>query len=194
MQTDGNLVQYPVNTPETATYAYFATSVGGLGDNVTLNMDADGYLYLLNATSFNIGNLTKGGYPTAETIYLVRIDADGIFRLYSYNLKQNGKWSIIWSSSSDECAPKGLCGLNGFCVLNDQKADCVCLPGFEMVQQGNWTAGCERNFTAESCKSKNGDITYNMQEVPNTIWEDVSYSALTVAIQRFLQTSLFGGL
>jgi hypothetical protein len=49
-----------------------------------------------------------------------------------------------------------------------------------MVQQGNWTAGCERNFTAESCKSKNGDITYNMQEVPNTIWEDVSYSALTV--------------
>jgi hypothetical protein len=176
MQNDGNLVQYPVDTPDTATYAYFATGTYGSGDNVTLNMDTDGYLYLLNATSFDIGNLTNRGYPTAETIYLARLDADGIFRLYKHNLKGKGNWSIVWSSSSDGCDPKGLCGLNGYCVPNE----CVCLPGFVMVQQGNWTAGCERNFTAESCKSKNGDITYNMQEVPNTIWEDVSYSALTV--------------
>ncbi|XP_059431460.1 G-type lectin S-receptor-like serine/threonine-protein kinase LECRK3 [Corylus avellana] len=180
MQNDGNLVQYPVDTPDTAAYSYFATSAGGFGDNVTLNFDPDGRLYLLNATSFNIGNLTEGGYPTEDTIYLARIDADGIFRLYSHDLKQKGSWSILWPSSYDECNPKGLCGLNGFCVSNDQKADCVCLPGFEMVQQGNWTAGCERNFTAESCKSKNGDITHNMQEVANTVWEDVSYSVLTV--------------
>ncbi|KAE7998291.1 hypothetical protein FH972_002850 [Carpinus fangiana] len=180
MQTDGNLVQYPVNTPDTAPYAYFATSAGGLGDNVTLNFDADGHLYLLNATGFNIRNLTDGGYPTKETIYRTTIDVDGIFRLYSHNLKQNGNWSIVWLPSSDLCAPKGLCGLNGFCVLNDRKASCACLPGFEMVQQGNWTAGCERNFTVESCKSNDGDIKYNMQEVANTIWEDASYSALTV--------------
>ncbi|XP_062149146.1 G-type lectin S-receptor-like serine/threonine-protein kinase LECRK3 [Alnus glutinosa] len=180
MQHDGNLVQYPVDTPDTAPYSYYSTVTFGSGDNVTLNMDTDGYLYLLNATNFNIRNLTNGGYPTAETIYLARLDADGIFRLYSHDLILNGKWSIVWSSSSDQCDPKGLCGLNGFCVPNDLKAECECLPGFEMVQQGNWTAGCERNFTAESCKSKNGDITYNMQEVPNTKWEDVSYSALTV--------------
>jgi hypothetical protein len=180
MQTDGNLVQYPVDAPDTAPYAYFATSVGGLGDNVTLNFDADGHLYLLNATGFNIWNLTGGGYPTKETIYRTTIDADGIFRLYSHNLKQIGNWSIVWSSSSDVCDPKGLCGLNGFCATNNQKAECVCLPGFEMVQQGNWTAGCERNFTVESCNSKNGDIIYNMQEVANTVWEDASYSALTM--------------
>jgi hypothetical protein len=174
MQNDGNLVQYPVDTPDTAQNAYFATSAGGFGDNVTLNMDADGYLYLLNATSFNIGNLTQGGFPTAETIYLARLDADGIFRLYSHHLILNENWSIAWSSSNDMCNTKGVCGLNGLCILNDLKAECLCLPGFEMVQQGNWTAGCQRNFTAESCKSK------LMQEVPNTIWEDVSYSALTV--------------
>jgi hypothetical protein len=178
MQDDGNLVQYPVGPP----YAYYATGTNGFGYNVTLNLDADGHLYLLNGTRFNIKNLTKGGYPTKETIYLTRIDANGLFRLYSHDLKQSGNWSILWSSSDDECDPWGLCGLNGFCVTNYQKADCVCLPGFEMVQQGNWTAGCERNFTAESCK-KNGDITYNMQEVANTIWEDVSYSVLTVESQ-----------
>jgi hypothetical protein len=181
MQTDGNLVQYPVGAQSVQVQnAYFATGTDGSGNNVTLNLDADGHLYLLNGTSFNIKNLTDGGYPTEETIYLVRLDAAGIFRLYSHNLKQNGNWSIVWSSSSDECDPKGLCGLNGFCVPNDLKAECVCLPGFEMVQQGNWTAGCARNFSEESCKSKNGDITYNMQEVPNTIWEEFSYSDLTV--------------
>jgi hypothetical protein len=174
MQTDGNLVQYPVNTPDIATYAYFATGIGGFADNVTLNMDADGHLYLLNATSFNIGNLTNGGYPTAETVYLARLDADGIFRLYSHDLILNENWSIAWSSSNDLCNAKGVSGLNGLCTLNDLKAECLCLTGFEMVQQGNWTAGCQRNFTAESCKIK------LMQEVPHTIWEDVSYSALTV--------------
>ncbi|XP_059433141.1 G-type lectin S-receptor-like serine/threonine-protein kinase LECRK3 [Corylus avellana] len=179
MQRDGNLVQYPVDDISIPT-AYFATSAGGLGDNVTLNLDADGHLYLLNATGVNIGNLTGGGFPAEDTIYLMRLDADGIFRIYSHHLRQKGNWSIVWSSSYDVCNPKGLCGLNGFCVLNDQKADCVCLPGFEMVQQGNRTAGCERNFIAESCKNKNGDITYNMQEVANTVWEDVSYSVLTV--------------
>ncbi|KAE7998290.1 hypothetical protein FH972_002849 [Carpinus fangiana] len=63
MQTGGNLVQYPVDTPDTAPYSYFATSAGGLGDNVTLNFDDDGHLYLLNATGFNIiTNLTNGAY------------------------------------------------------------------------------------------------------------------------------------
>ncbi|KAE7998280.1 hypothetical protein FH972_002839 [Carpinus fangiana] len=179
MQGDGNLVQYPADDISVAT-AYFATSAGGLGDNVTLNFDADGHLYLLNATGFNIiTNLTNGGYPTEDTIYLMRLDADGIFRIYSHHLKQKGNWSIEWQSSNDACRPKGLCGLNGFCVLNDQKAGCACLPGFDMVQQGNWTAGCERNFDVNSCKSNNGDIKYNMQEVSNTTWEDVSYSVLT---------------
>jgi hypothetical protein len=174
MQNDGNLVQYPVDTPDTAPYSYHSNWTDGSGDNVTLNLDADGHLYLLNATSINIKNLTDGGYPTEETIYLARLDADGIFRLYSHNLKQYGNWSIVWPPSSDECNPKGRCGLNGFCISNDLKAVCVCLPGYKMVQQGNWTAGCERNFTAESCENK------NMQEVPNTIWEDVSYSVLSV--------------
>ncbi|XP_059431455.1 G-type lectin S-receptor-like serine/threonine-protein kinase LECRK2 [Corylus avellana] len=54
-----------------------------------------------------------------------------------------------------------------------------------MVQQRNWTDSCERNSTAESCKSKNGDITYNMQEVANTVWEDVSYSILTIPYKDY---------
>ena len=154
MQTDGHLVQYPVRTPNTAEYSYWASGTGGQGDNVSLCLDDDGHLYLLNSTGTNIRNLTGGGYPTKDTIYLMRIDADGIFRLYSHNLDKNGNFSVIWSSSYDKCDPKGLCGLNGFCTINDQDADCLCLPGFTSVNLGNWSSGCERNFTAEGCKSK----------------------------------------
>ncbi|XP_059431465.1 G-type lectin S-receptor-like serine/threonine-protein kinase LECRK3 [Corylus avellana] len=180
MQNDGNLVQYPVDTPDTAPYAYYASGTNGLGDNVTLNFAADGYLYLLNATGFNIKNLTAGGHPTEETIYLMRLDVDGIFRLYSQNLKQKGNWSIEWSSSLDKCDPKGLCGLNSFCASFDQEPDCLCIPGFEKVHPGNRTAGCERSFPEEGCNNKNGDIKYSFEEVSNTIWEDVSYSVLSV--------------
>ncbi|KAJ4715260.1 Receptor-like protein kinase 1 [Melia azedarach] len=172
MQRDGNLVQYPTNTPDTAPYAYWASGTYGKGDNVSLNLDVDGHLFLMNSTGINIRNLTNGGYPTEGILYLMKIESDGIFRLYSYNLTRNNTWSMVWPSTSDRCDPKGLCGFNSYCVLNDQKPDCKCLPGFVPVSQGNFTSGCERNFTAESCSNK------AIEELESTIWEDVSYSVL----------------
>ncbi|KAG6721634.1 hypothetical protein I3842_03G121300 [Carya illinoinensis] len=184
MQHDGNLVQYPVDTPDTAPYSYFTSWTDGRGDNVTLNLNAEGHLYLLNATGSTIKNLTDGGYPTKETIYLMRIDADGIFRLYSYKLKQNGNWSIVWSSLNDSCDPKGLCSLNGYCVSNDTEAKCVCLPGFEMVHPGNWTPGCDRSFSVPGCNNKNEYNMYTMEELVNTEWEDVSYSIMSFLLKE----------
>ncbi|KAG6660758.1 hypothetical protein CIPAW_03G126800 [Carya illinoinensis] len=158
-----------LGTTITAKHAYYASATSRMGKNVTLNLSADGHLYLLDDNGSNIKNLT-------ETIYLMRIDADGIFRLYSYELKQNGNWSDVWSSSNDLCDPKGLCGLNGYCVLNDNKVECKCLPGFEMVHQGNWTAGCEKSFNAAGCNSKDEYNPYTMRELANTVWEDMPYS------------------
>ncbi|KAB5556380.1 hypothetical protein DKX38_007289 [Salix brachista] len=180
MQNDGNLVQYPVNTPDTAPYAYFASGTSWAGDNVTLNLDPDGHLYLLNYTGYNIKNITGGGYPTKETITMMKLDADGIFKLYSQNLTQNGSWSAEWSSTNNKCSPKGLCGLNGYCVMNDEDAECNCLPGFQFVNQGNWTSGCDRNFDAGSCKDMNGSSTNTMEELSSTDWEDVPYSVLSL--------------
>ncbi|KAG2716321.1 hypothetical protein I3760_03G120000 [Carya illinoinensis] len=171
MQHDGHLLQFPVGSPDMTPYVYYGSGTNGTGDNVTLNFSPDGHLYLLNATGANIKNLTDGGYPTKETIYLMRIDADGIFRLYSYDLKQNGNWSNVWSSSYDLCDPKGL-------------SQCVCLPGFEMVHQEDWTAGCERNFNAASCNNKNEYNEYTMRELANTVWEDISYSVLSFPIKE----------
>uniref|UniRef100_A0A6N2KVC7 non-specific serine/threonine protein kinase n=1 Tax=Salix viminalis TaxID=40686 RepID=A0A6N2KVC7_SALVM len=124
---------YPVNTPDTAPYAYFAS--GTFGQEIIL---------------------------------------------YSQNLTQNGNWSPGWSSTSDKCDPKGLCGLNSYCATNDEEAECNCLPGFAFVNQGNWTSGCERDFDAGSCKDMSGSSTNTMEELSNTEWEDVSYSELSL--------------
>ncbi|TYG72609.1 hypothetical protein ES288_D04G035300v1 [Gossypium darwinii] len=192
MQHDGNLVQYPVDTPDTAPYSYWSSFTDGKGDNVSLNLDNDGHLYMLNSTSFNIKDLTTGGYDdTNRTIYLMKIDSDGIFRLYSYRLDRNGNRSVIWSSTSDKCAPKGLCGLNGYCVDVDSEANCICLPGFAPVIEGNFTAGCERNFSSDSCKNDDGKIQYTIQAAENTVWEDTGYSEVTSTTREECETACY---
>ncbi|KAL1173737.1 hypothetical protein V6Z11_A05G432200 [Gossypium hirsutum] len=164
----------------------------GKGDNVSLNLDNDGHLYMLNSTGFNIKDLNTGGYDdTNRTIYLMKIDSDGIFRLYSYRLDRNGNRSVIWSSTSDKCAPKGLCGLNSYCVDVDREANCICLPGFAPVIEGNFTAGCERNFSSDSCKSDDGTIQYTIQAAENTVWEDNGYSEVTSTTREECDTACY---
>ena len=180
MQTDGNLVQYPLLLELKAEYAYWSSNTNGQGNNVSLCLDDDGHLYLLNSTGTYLSNLTQGGYPRNNTVHLMRIDADGIFRLYSHNLEKNGNWLFNWSSSDNKCDPKGLCGLNGFCNTIDRESNCLCLPGFARVHQGNWSSGCERNFTAESCESRDGSVKYTMVTVSNTVWEDSPFSILSL--------------
>ncbi|XVE83469.1 hypothetical protein DITRI_Ditri16bG0090600 [Diplodiscus trichospermus] len=183
MQGDGNLVQYPavprpISYPEGVWYAYWASNTAGTGDNVSLNLDNDGRLYLLSSTGLNIKNIS-GGYDIKETLYLMKIDPDGIFRIYSYKLNQDGNRSVIYESSSDRCDPKGLCGLNAYCVTAVQRANCKCLPGFTSFQEGNSSAGCGRDLTMESCSNDSKRNEYTIQVVANTEWEDDGYSGLT---------------
>ncbi|KAB2616948.1 G-type lectin S-receptor-like serine/threonine-protein kinase RLK1 [Pyrus ussuriensis x Pyrus communis] len=181
MQADGNLVQYPVNTPDTPAHAYYASGTYGRGKNVTLNFGADGHLYLLNDTSSNIKNITDGGLPADQaTIYLMRIDADGIFRLYSHDLNHNGSKSIVWESSKNKCDPKGICRLNSYCVSVDLDVECKCLPGFVSANLGNKTSGCRR-IIADVCEYKNETFPNTMEELQSTIWEDSSYADLPLS-------------
>jgi hypothetical protein len=117
-----------------------------------LTLDVNGNLYLFNGTGTYTQNLASGNSTkVTKLLYRLTIDPDGILRLYSHDTTQTGNWTVAWSRPDDECAPKCLCGLNGYCVLNDRDVDCKCLPGFAPVKEGDWGSGCERNFTAESC-------------------------------------------
>ncbi|XP_052184489.1 G-type lectin S-receptor-like serine/threonine-protein kinase LECRK3 [Diospyros lotus] len=180
MQSDGHLVQYPVNTPDTAPFAYWASGTYGTGDQVTLNLDNSGRLYLFNS-SIVLRNITKGEPSREDTIFMMRLDSDGIFRVYSHSLEGNGNWSVLAQSTTDKCAPKGVCGLNGFCVLDDDIATCSCLPGFDFVDPRNGTSGCVRNFIAQSCKDEHWSTENDMKIVENVRWgeDDVSYLELS---------------
>ncbi|XP_022895467.1 G-type lectin S-receptor-like serine/threonine-protein kinase LECRK3 [Olea europaea var. sylvestris] len=175
MQADGNLVQYPVEISG-PNYAYYASGTMGTGNNVSLNLDNNGHLYLFNGSAI-ISNLTRGQHRK-KTIYLMRIDVDGIFRLYYRSLDPQGNWTKEWSPSEDKCAPLGLCGLNGYCIQLDTAAECECLPGFDHVNPGNWTSGCERNFPMEGCKANNQNVSYQMRSLGDTVWEDANYAIL----------------
>lgn len=184
MQSDGNLVQYPASGPWVPQNAYYATGTfGDRNTNVSLNLDSNGRLYLLNSSSL-LKNLTLGGYAAETSIYLMRLDVGGIFRLYSRSVNLHGNWTVRWASTDLKCAPKGLCGLNAFCVQNDDVPDCKCLPRFDFVQLGNWSAGCGRNFAVGVCEKKDVKERYEMIPVDNTVWEDNAYEVLDAVTQQ----------
>lgn len=189
MQYDGNLVQYPENTPDTEEYAYWASNTWTSNPNrldYTVELDVDGLLSV-SYGGLHIKNITEGGYPSnKETIYLVKLDSDGILRLYSYNLRQNGSSLVVWESPEDKCVPKGLCGLNSYCNTNqNQKSGCTCLEGFEYVDQKNQYSGCERNMS-----NRHGAVNYTIRELDNYVFEDVSYSVLLVSKEECKQACL----
>ncbi|XP_043687521.1 G-type lectin S-receptor-like serine/threonine-protein kinase LECRK2 [Telopea speciosissima] len=175
MQSDGNLVQYPNENPQTIPKSYWATGTNGQGDNVTLNLDDDGHLYLVNRKGKTIYNLFTGGNSVNGMIfYRMTIDIDGIFRVYSIiNVNQKSYyWSIKWESSTDKCKPKGICGLNAYCTLMNKTALCDCIPGFSFKDESHHNLGCERKLNDEDCGNE------TMSTLKNTEWEENPYYAI----------------
>ncbi|XP_042017871.1 G-type lectin S-receptor-like serine/threonine-protein kinase LECRK3 [Salvia splendens] len=172
MQNDGYLVQYPVNTPDTATYTYYVEKPDG-AVNISLNFDSDGRLYQLNG-SLPLRNISNGRLPTEGNINFMRLDVGGIFRIYSFSLS-NMTTTRRWSSVVDECAPKGFCGFNAYCTLRDSAPVCQCLPGFVSIQSGNNTAPCSRDFSVQGCSKNDNRLKSVMSRVVNTEWDETWY-------------------
>ena len=178
MQVDGNLVQYPASKPKPEN-AYWNSETSTAGEKVSLNLDGDGRLYLLNTTTglivkdfYRIGSLSN------KTIYRLTIGFDGILRLYSHRLNQGDDWVSEWSPTSNRCDPTGLCGPNSYCTLLDQEPICTCPPGFGFIDQEQKILGCKRDFSTDGCISTNRD-TFSLRELERIAWEDNAYSNIT---------------
>ncbi|XP_040997107.1 G-type lectin S-receptor-like serine/threonine-protein kinase LECRK3 [Juglans microcarpa x Juglans regia] len=183
MQHDGNLVQYPSDIPPKANdYAYWDSKTFDAGDNISLNLGRNGQLSLINHTGFSIKNLNGQGNTSHNfSLYRLTLDFDGILRLYSHGLNQDDDdWSIEWSPSSSNCDPIGLCGLNAYCTVQEQKAVCTCPPGFDFLDRGQPDLGCKRNSSTDGCTSKNGETVDTLQELESFEWEDNPYSTLSL--------------
>ncbi|KAF2296568.1 hypothetical protein GH714_000262 [Hevea brasiliensis] len=184
MQHDGNLVLYPVATLNSKEYSYWGATTNFLGDNATLTLSENGLLYMLNRSGVNAKNITNGGNPADGKTYRLTIDADGIVRLYSHNMDQNGNWSIEWSVPNDRCDPKGVCGINAYCILLDEEPVCNCPQGFVYIDQKQKNMGCNRNFLVENCLFNNENTKYTIYELENIVWEDNAYSVLSSAAKE----------
>ncbi|ERN16051.1 hypothetical protein AMTR_s00030p00116480 [Amborella trichopoda] len=98
MQEDGNLVLYPINTIDTSGNPYWSTHTDGEGNSLTLNLDSDGSLYLMNSSGFFIHNISES--KDSCFIYRMTLSSEGKLKLYSHGLEKNGSLN-----SSVICAP-----------------------------------------------------------------------------------------
>ncbi|XP_075669698.1 G-type lectin S-receptor-like serine/threonine-protein kinase LECRK1 [Castanea sativa] len=116
MQTDGNLVAYPVNSSDNGYNAYWSSGTNG-EYNAQLSLTRLGVLSLDWGSGGRI--LANRSYPDKHgtTIYRATLDADGIFRLYLHHFKSDNSSSMLmeWSALSDQCDVRGFCGLNSYC-------------------------------------------------------------------------------
>ncbi|XP_007027451.2 PREDICTED: putative receptor protein kinase ZmPK1 [Theobroma cacao] len=87
----------------------------------------------------------------------LKLDFDGNLRLYTLE-DQKGAWSVTWQVMSNPCRIHGACGPNSICSYDPSSGPkCSCPPGFKMINQADWTDGCEPEFDL-SCS--NHDIEF----------------------------------
>ncbi|KAG6673955.1 hypothetical protein I3842_15G017400 [Carya illinoinensis] len=189
MQRDGNLVQYPSYIPRKSQYAYWSTGTFTVGDNVSLNLDHSGRLFLLNSTGFNIRTLNIPGSPLSY-IFRLTLDFDGILRLYAHSLSQDDDWLGQWSPSKNGCDAIGLCGINAYCTIPEKKAVCTCPPDFDFLDRGQHNLGCRRNSSTVGYTSKNGETVDVLQELERVEWENNPYSILSLTKTECIQNCL----
>ncbi|KAM0860902.1 hypothetical protein ACQ4PT_046244 [Festuca glaucescens] len=96
-----------------------------------------------------------------------------------YMVKQSTQeWEIVWMQPSNECEYYGACGSNAICtVVQDGKAKCTCLKGFQPKlldewNAGNWSQGCVRNPPLGCQVNQTGD---GFLSITNVKWPDFSY-------------------
>ncbi|KAJ6951447.1 hypothetical protein NC653_040769 [Populus alba x Populus x berolinensis] len=177
MQSDGNLVLYPIDTIDTSVDAYWNTATFASGTHLYLNYT--GQLLILN-------NTLASGTPVfssdsesenSSTIYRATLEYDGIFRLYSHNFDSNGAYttSLMHYAPKSQCEVKSFCGLNSYCTMNDNQPYCSCLPGTVFVNTNQRYNGCKRNYTEELCKVSEETSSYSITNMEKMTWDDFPY-------------------
>ncbi|XP_015900851.3 G-type lectin S-receptor-like serine/threonine-protein kinase LECRK1 [Ziziphus jujuba] len=181
MQNDGNLVCYPANISNNPDTAYWSS--GTFSYAAMLNLSHLGYLSLEGSYGKPIRFLSNGSYPVKNKtiIHRATLDSDGIFRKYSHYIVSNvsSKVTEKWSSMQNPCDVKGICGLNSFCQVVNNKSECSCYPGFVSVEPSMMFLGCYQNFSAESYGDKeeaDPALRYNFTSLNNIRWDDPPYT------------------
>lgn len=153
MQADANLVLYYVESLNQPIDAYYSSGTSGRGYNVSLNLDNDGHLYLFDG-SYTLQNLTAGGYPVVGTIYLVRLDWDGIIHLYNRSSHQNADCKCLPGFGSVRPGQWSAGCTSNFmvdCTDKDQSSEYDMTSILNVTWEDNYYSA-SRGISEESCK------------------------------------------
>ncbi|OIV99913.1 hypothetical protein TanjilG_26251 [Lupinus angustifolius] len=189
MQSDGNLVAYPVNSsagPHDAYWAYYYYYYPR-----KLSVDPQGFLCRNNFQCLsNSTSLSSNSNNTTPPIYRATLDVDGNFRLYVHQFEGNtsSRVQMLWQAISDECQIKGFCGLNSYCSNISGKAACQCYPGFVPSSSnngGNSTMflNCKSNHSKSDCQSSEDPMLYNITSFEDMSWGDYPYSVIPLNLE-----------
>ncbi|XAR73213.1 Non-specific serine/threonine protein kinase [Bertholletia excelsa] len=175
MQTDGNLVAYPVNSSQAPEDAYWASNTYQTTYE-RLRLNQSGYLFLETDQGLQTQILVSGSSAEQNDtiIYRATLDDDGIFRLYSHRFRSGSSTAsnpsviVKWPMLQNPCDVSGYCGLNSYCSSKGgERAACSCYPGFAPVDHSERFTDCYRNFSEDPCRK---DLKYNISTI-----EDVKF-------------------
>ncbi|XP_010248231.1 PREDICTED: G-type lectin S-receptor-like serine/threonine-protein kinase LECRK1, partial [Nelumbo nucifera] len=184
MQSDGNLVAYPINTTAESLNAYDWTSTYTGGDSINLNLDYNGNLFLSQQGSLllllvNLSSSSSSGH--GAVVYRATLDPNGNFLLYSHSFSSGGSatMKLEWSALQDQCEVKGFCGFNSYCALMGSEHDCLCFPGFNFIDPNQKFLGCQGDFGPEGCRDwKEAVKQYTVIQMKDLVFPVPPYSVV----------------
>ncbi|ERN11618.1 hypothetical protein AMTR_s00022p00193900 [Amborella trichopoda] len=178
MQNDGNLVLY-TNSGR----AYYSSRTNGAPSPVRLVFSHSGILVLTNSNDQLIANVSSNALNSTEDFYQRAIvDSDGFFRRYSRPRNSNNResWTMVSRipDDIDACGVPGACGINGYCLLEQDKAGCLCPQNFTFINPNYSFDGCKQDFNTVCIGYVASDYTW--VEYENVDWPTGDYEGLNV--------------
>jgi hypothetical protein len=191
VQSDGNLVMYPIAENSTFEYtAYWASDTVGNGSQLVFNDTGRVYFSLKNGTQINI--TSAEGYSKGDFFHRATLDPDGVFRQYVYPKSSNARnnWSPEWKALSyipqNICqrvmvkgAGSGACGFNSYCTFDGTKnqTSCQCPDSYIFFDDERKYKGCKPNFVPQSCDLDEAAAAaqFEMTSINNVDWPESDY-------------------
>ncbi|KAI3684669.1 hypothetical protein L6452_33894 [Arctium lappa] len=110
------------------------------GSERTATIDLFGRFISSDGLFFNTSD--NGDQPMRR----VTMDFDGNVRVYSLDASRR-IWEVTWQAIAQTCTIHGSCGENSTCSNEPTYGrKCTCLPYHKMINQTDWSYGCEPAF------------------------------------------------
>uniref|UniRef100_A0ACD5YZD4 Uncharacterized protein n=1 Tax=Avena sativa TaxID=4498 RepID=A0ACD5YZD4_AVESA len=190
VQSDGNLVMYPIAENSTSRYtAYWASNTVGNGSQLVFNETGRVYFALKNGTQINI--ISAEVYSMSDFFQRATLDPDGVFRQYVYPKSSNtrSQWSLKWKAVSsipqnicqrvNVSVGSGACGFNSYCIFDgtQNQTSCQCPEQYKFFDVGRKYKGCRPDFVPQSCDLDEAAAIaqFEMTPIDNVDWPKSDY-------------------